>query len=165
MGRPEALVASGFVVAFDGAGPAYFSELSGISSEIEPVEYIASDAKTGGAILTKQFGKKKPPTVTLKRGVDGTAGIFAWHMLCSLAPGGAARMSGTLSLMSPPVDISGKQTVLSSFWLQGAWPSKVEMGNIKAGASEVVLETVTFTCESITPMGPDGNPMKPSLLS
>ncbi|MEU9255934.1 phage tail protein [Streptomyces sp. NPDC048270] len=149
-GAPVALSAAAFMVSFDSAGMAsYFSELSGITSEIEPVEYIAADSKTGEPVLTKQFGKVKPPTVTLKRGVDGSGALFAWHEMARAAVG-AARMSGTLSILGHPESVGAERPVLAKYWLWGAWPSKVEVGNLKAGTSEIVLETVTFTCERVT---------------
>ncbi len=30
----------------------------------------------------------------------------------------------------------------------GAWPQKVEIGGLKAGASEVIMETVNTTCQN-----------------
>ncbi|MFJ4966485.1 T4-like virus tail tube protein gp19 [Streptomyces sp. ADI96-02] len=144
-GTPQAISAARFVVSFDGAAPAYFSELSGITSEVEPTEYIVSPARGGDVIHTKQFGKTKPPTVTLKRGVDGTAFLFAWHAMARKGDPGA-RMSGTLELQN------AAGVAQASYRLLGAWPSKVEVGNLKAGASEIVLETVTFTCEEVIPV-------------
>ncbi|MEU8934283.1 phage tail protein [Streptomyces sp. NPDC048409] len=139
---PSVISAARFVVTFDTAAPAYFSELTGITSEVEPTEYIAADSKTGAIMHTKQFGKTKPPTVVLRRGVDGSGTIWAWHqMVRAGAP--AARMSGTLKLL----DASNKPK--ATYWMTDAWPSKVEVGNLRAGMSEVVLETVTFTCSSI----------------
>ncbi|MEW2811108.1 phage tail protein [Streptomyces massasporeus] len=143
-GIPQAISAARFVVSFDGTAPSYFSELSGITSEVEPTEYIAADARTGAIVHTKQFGKTKPPTVTLKRGVDGTGHLMAWHgMVRAGNPG--ARMTGTLELQNA----SGQPQ--ATYRLINAWPSKIEIGNMKAGASEIVLETVTFTCEEVIP--------------
>ncbi|MEU0283150.1 phage tail protein [Streptomyces sp. NPDC088147] len=141
-GAPSAISAARFVVSFDHTAPAYFSELSGITTEVEPAEYIAADARTGAIVHTKQFGKTKPPTVTLKRGVDGSGAIFAWHVMCREGLG-AARMSGTLQLQN------AEGAVQATYTMFGAWPSKIEVGNLKAGASEIVLETVTFTCERV----------------
>ncbi|KOV51976.1 hypothetical protein ADL00_38710 [Streptomyces sp. AS58] len=142
---PQAISAARFVVSFDQMAPSYFSELSGITSEVEPTEYIAADARTGAIVHTKQFGKTKPPTVTLKRGVDGTAHLLAWHTMV-IAGNPGARMTGTLELQNA----SGQPQ--ATFRLINAWPSKIEVGNLKAGMSEIVLETVTFTCEEVLPI-------------
>jgi phage tail-like protein len=44
---------------------------------------------------------------------------------------------------------NSKGEAVARYHLQSAWPSKVEIGALKAGASEVLMETVTMTCESI----------------
>ncbi len=142
---PMAISAARFMVSFDGQTPAYFSELSGITSEVEPTEYLAAHYRTGDVIHTKQFGKTKPPTVTLKRGVDGSGFFLAWHDLARRGMDGA-RMSGTLELQN------AGGVAQASYRLFGAWPSKVEIGGLRAGASEIVMETVTFTCESVVPL-------------
>ncbi|MEU0002514.1 phage tail protein [Streptomyces microflavus] len=150
-GTPVALSAAAFKVSFTGSThfDAYFSELSGITSEVEPVEYIAADSATGEPIMTKQFGKVKPPTVTLKRGVDGSGTIFGWHEMARNMVG-AARLPGTLEILGHPESAGADRPVLATYYLHDAWPSKVEVGNLKAGASEIVLETVTFTCAKVT---------------
>ncbi|MFC8956501.1 phage tail protein [Streptomyces sp. NPDC057101] len=151
-GTPVALSAAAFKVSFAGNTEfdAYFSELSGITSEVEPVEYIAADSSTGEPMMTKQFGKVKPPTVTLKRGVDGSATIFAWHELARGAIG-AARLTGTLEILGHKAAASDtERPTLATYYLHDAWPSKIEVGNLKAGASEIVIETVTFTCSKVT---------------
>ncbi|MEV7251160.1 phage tail protein [Streptomyces cyaneofuscatus] len=144
-GAPQAISAARFVVSFDGAAPTYFSELSGISSEVEATEYIAANARTGDVVHTKQFGKTKPPTVTLKRGVDGTGFLLAWHA-AARAGRPDARKTGTLELQN------AAGVPQARYRLLGAWPNKVEIGNLKAGASEIVMETVTFTCEEVIPL-------------
>jgi phage tail-like protein len=139
------LTAARFAIRIEGSAKpaAVFTELGGISSEVEVVEYLSTDSVTGAVSHTKQYGKTKPPTVTLKRGVDGDASLWAWHQMV-LAGDPTAKMSCTLEL----IGVDGKPKV--SYWLASAWPAKLEVGGIKAGASELVIETVTFTCESIT---------------
>ena len=38
--------------------------------------------------------------------------------------------------------------------MEHAWPAKIEIGALKAGASEVLMETVTFVCEHIQRVAP-----------
>ena len=38
---------------------------------------------------------------------------------------------------------------VARYHLEHAWPSKLEIGALKAGASEVLMETVTIVCERI----------------
>jgi phage tail-like protein len=43
---------------------------------------------------------------------------------------------------------------VAKYWLEKAWPSKMELAGLKAGASEVLMETVTLTCEYIQRVAP-----------
>ena len=38
---------------------------------------------------------------------------------------------------------------VARYHLTNAWPSKLEIGSLKAGSSEVLMETVTIVCERI----------------
>jgi phage tail-like protein len=43
---------------------------------------------------------------------------------------------------------------ISRYHLESAWPSKVEISGLKAGASEVLYETVTLVCNKIERLNP-----------
>src|SRR5438309_1279543 len=77
----DALTAARFSITIDGYEIAQFSELSGITTEVEAVKFMESSDKE---VITKQLpGQYKPATVVLKRQeqLDGVVG---------LARGGAA---------------------------------------------------------------------------
>jgi phage tail-like protein len=137
---PAVISAARFVISIDSV-EVTFSELTGIKSEVEAVEYISADA-TGNILHTKQFGKTKPPNVTLKRAVDDSTKIWAWHQAVLAGDLTAARTCA-LKLQ----DASGK--TLISYILENAWPCKVDIAGLKAGASEVVMETVEIVCDAI----------------
>jgi phage tail-like protein len=117
-----------------------FSELSGITSEVEVSDYMASNRL--GVSLSKQFGRTKPATVVLKRGVDQDLALWTWHQEV-LAGQATARRSCSLMLL----DISG--VIKQTYNLINAWPSKLEISGMKAGGSEAAIATVTLTCEQI----------------
>jgi hypothetical protein len=119
------ITAARFIVSIDGVETA-FSELSGINSEVESSEYIAVDPQ-GNIVHTKQYGKTKPPTVTLKRGVDNNGQMWVWHQQVQDAQGAN----------------------FQKYVLEGAWLSKLEIGGLKAGDSAVVVETVQIVCDYI----------------
>ena len=67
-GLNDALTAARFSLTVDGVEIGQFSELA------EPLQ------STGDALFLKKLpGKRKPPTITLKRGKSKDMGIFAWH--------------------------------------------------------------------------------------
>jgi phage tail-like protein len=133
--------AARFVISFDNVAVTY-SELTGISSEVEPAQDIAA-GPAGTVVHSKSFGTASPQRVTLARHVDGsTAELWAWHMAV-LAGNPAARKTCRLTLQ----DASGQ--ALLTFVMQNAWLSKVNIAGLQAGASQVLMETDEFVCDSI----------------
>jgi phage tail-like protein len=137
--------AARFVVQFDtpnagSPGGITFSELTGITSEVEVSEYMSTGQL--GVTMSKQFGKIKPATIVLKRGVDQDFTLWKWHGEV-LAGNPQARKLCSLMLQ----DTTG--ITKATYRLTNAWPSKLEIGGLKAGASEAVIATVTLTCEQI----------------
>lgn len=45
-------------------------------------------------------------------------------------------------------------TPVAKYWLEKAWPSKLDISAMKAGASEVMYETVTLVCEHMQRVAP-----------
>jgi phage tail-like protein len=133
--------ASRFVLTIDNVEVATFSELTGISSVVVlPADLSASP--TGTIVHAKKLGTVTPPTVTLKRGFDGSTEIWAWHQAV-LNADPAARKTCALKLQ----DASG--TTLLTFLLQNAWPSRVDIAGPQSGQSHVLTETDEFVCDSI----------------
>jgi phage tail-like protein len=142
---PTTLIsASRFIIQIDGssgvAGQIVFSELAGITSEVEPAEYFSS-AKAG-VILTKQFGKVKPATVTLKRGQDNDNSLWGWHYQVTMG-NPLARANCSLFLQNTAGETQARYQLIN------AWPSKLEVSGMKAGASEVLIASTTLVCDQI----------------
>ena len=135
--------AARFVIQFDGnttSNGIAFSELSGITSEVEVTEYMSSNSM--GVSLSKVYGRTKPATVTLKRGVDQDQTLWVWHQQV-LRGDPTGRKSCSLLLL----DSTG--AVKQTYHLLNAWPSKLDVGNFKAGGSDAAVATVTLVCEQI----------------
>lgn len=122
-----------------------FSKLTGINSTVEPLEYWYSG--TLGNVHTKQFGRAKPPTISLERGLDtsGFAQMFAWHSLAR-SNNPLAKCPAVFTMM----DASGSDTQIS-YLLENAWCSKLEVDPAQAGQTSVVMMKVTIECDSILP--------------
>ncbi|GAA0815908.1 phage tail protein [Spirilliplanes yamanashiensis] len=137
----DALTAARFSITIDGYEIASFSELQGITTEVEPVDFLESTDKE--VVFKKLPGKRKPPTIVLKRGKNSSMELWAWHEAVLQGNIVAARKSCSLIMYNydgAPV---------ARYHLEQAWPSKLEVGGLKAGASEVLMETVTIVCENI----------------
>jgi phage tail-like protein len=142
----DAITAARFSIVIDGYQIASFSELVGITTEVEPVELLESTDKE--VMLKKLPGKRKPPTLTLKRGKNQSMELWLWHEAVLMGDIIAARKSCSLVMYATD------GTPVARYHLEMAWPSKLEIGALKAGASEVLMETVTLVCEHIQRVAP-----------
>jgi phage tail-like protein len=146
LGPGDAITASRFAIIIDGYQIASFAELVGITTEVEPVELLQSTEKE--VTMKKLPGKTKPPTLTLKRGKNKSMELWLWHEAVLTGDIIAARKSCSLVMYATD------GTPVARYHLEMAWPSKLEIGGLKAGASEVLMETVTLVCEHIQRVAP-----------
>jgi phage tail-like protein len=133
--------AARFSIVIDGYEIASFSELAGIRTEVDPVELMQSIDKQ--VILKKLPGKTKPTTVTLKRGKDNSMALWRWHAAVLMGTIAAARKDCSLVMYNTD------GTPVARYNMENAWPAKLEIGALKAGSNEVLMETVTIVCEHI----------------
>ena len=115
----DPLTAARFSLMVDGHEIAIFSELQGINSRVTP------------------------PTIVLKRGKSTSMEMWSWHEAARTGQMSAARKNASLVMY----DYEGKP--VARYHLTNAWPSKIEIGSLKAGASEVLMESVTMVCDHI----------------
>jgi phage tail-like protein len=142
--RAETWASATFLVS-NNFGEAHFSELGGISSEVEQAEYMEA-SKTGAPTFGRFLGKAKPPTVTLKRSMgegDSSKMVWKWHA-AARQMAGTAYTDTQLSLIP-----GGDPNAVRVYTLTNAIPTKVELAGIKAGGTEVVIQTLTMQCDEI----------------
>ncbi|MGX7826370.1 phage tail protein [Actinokineospora sp. 24-640] len=119
-----------------------FSELTGFTSQVEAQEYSYNGLL--GNVHTKQFGRAKPPSITLKRALDleGFGRLFAWHALArSNAP--VAKVPTWFTIM----DAGGQ--VAAACLLENAWCAKLDIDTTAAGSANVVMMKATIECDSV----------------
>jgi phage tail-like protein len=143
---PEAITASRFSVTIDGYEIAAFSELQGITTQVDVVDFLESTDKD--VLLKKLPGKRQPPTVVLKRGKNNSMELWTWHEAVLMGDMAAARKSCSLVMYNT----DGRP--VARYHMENAWPSKIEIGGLRAGASEVLMESVTIVCEHIQRVSP-----------
>jgi phage tail-like protein len=124
-----------------------FQELGGINSEISVEQYIAANP-VGFVSHTKQFGLVKPPTITLKRGVDKDMALWAWHQMA--ITGNPAARAPYLSLEIYGGGLANVQDAqpLMSYILVNAWCAKINISSAKAGEG-FLTEDVMIACDQI----------------
>ena len=69
--------------------------------------------------------------------------MLAWHQTVVEGLRTAARKSATLVMHNA----SGEP--VARYHLENAWPSKVEIGAVKADSNDILIETVTFTATDV----------------
>ena len=139
------LSAARYELTVDGHSIGLFSDLEGIVSgyERDELETAGHSRKGKGKGAFNLPGKRTPPAVTLKRGMSRNIEMSAWHELVLLGDVAAARKDVTLTMY----DTSGDPIV--RYHLTAAWPSKLEIGALSAGASQALYETVTLSAAFI----------------
>src|SRR3954452_3522734 len=100
LGPGDAITAARFSIVIDGYQIASFSELVGITTEVEPVELLESTEKE--VMLKKLPGKRKPPTLTLKRGKNQSMELCLCHE--AVLMDGVVAAGSSCSLVMYPTD-------------------------------------------------------------
>jgi phage tail-like protein len=155
--QPKVISAARFILSTaTGNGKWSFQEMSSINMEVEPHEFIY--CKPDGSIEhTKQFGKTKPPSVTLKKMMDEDTTLWGWHMAVQLGSD-AARIDCSLFAYKAGTAAPTSKDQVFEWKLINAWPSKIDLAGLKANSTDTPLLTVTLACDWITIPGTPGNP-------
>ena len=132
----EAISASRFTLTVDGVDIAAFSNLVAITSEASPDDLA-------GTLLKKLPGKRNPPTITLRRALTNDLQIDAWHEAGIGGRPSDARKSASLVMF----DAAGKP--VARYHLENAWPAKIEISAVEAGAGQMLWESITLTCDRL----------------
>jgi phage tail-like protein len=136
----DALAGYLWQVEIDGISVAQFKELSGIANEIQVIEH--RENKPGGvSVLKKLPGLATSGNLTLRKGKTADASLWQWQKQVQDA---GARKNGSVVLY----DYERGEVARYNF-ING-WPSRVSIGSLQAGSSDVVLEECTIVHEGLT---------------
>jgi phage tail-like protein len=128
-----------FLVEIDGIAVAAFSEVSGLESETEVIEYRA-----GGETSTvrKLPGLTKYANIVLRRGV--TQDVELWNWRKTVEQGAVDRRNGSIVLLD-----DDRTPVLRWNFFNG-WISKWVGPVLNAKGNEVAIETIEIAHEGLT---------------
>ena len=120
-----------------------FTEVTGLDFETEVIEYREGNSPVYNK--TKQPGLTKYSNITLKRGtVLNDFEFFEHWRKTMLFLGGKFRRDVTIKLLNDE-----HQPIIT--WLaRNAWPCKVQSGDLKADANEILIETMELTHEGLS---------------
>ena len=127
-----------FLIEVDSVVKAGFTECSGLSSKIDVVQY-----REGGDQMSvrKLPGQTNYPDVTLKWGLTDSNELYEWHLNA---------IQGNVVRKNCSIIILGDDREEKVRWnLAAAWPNAWTGPSLNAKGSDVAIEQMTLTCESV----------------
>ena len=136
--RDDPYSALNFRLEIQGITAGAFSECSGLSSEVDVIEY-RSGSDPGSA--RKLPGIRKFANIVLKRGITKNRELWDWYK--TVLDGNVQRKAGSIVLL----DDAGQEVLRWNF--KQGWPRKYEGPTLNAASSEVAIETIEITHEGL----------------
>ncbi len=136
--RKDPYAAFNFVVQIDGVNVAGFSEVGGLTTETDVIEYRNGDEDI---TVRKLPGLRKYTNLSFKRGFTDSKDLWQWRQ--SVMQGKTERRSGTIILQNEE-----RKPALKWQFIQG-WPNKWEGPSMSAKSTDVAIETLEIACEGI----------------
>lgn len=129
-----------FLIEIDGIASGGFQEVSGLSVEIDVIEYRDGSDRTGA--VRRLPGLHKLGNITLKRGIMGATDLYDW--MRATVNGQPARRNLAISLL--PEDRSGP---VERWLLFNAFPVKFTLGPLNAKGTDVAMEELVLAAERL----------------
>jgi phage tail-like protein len=127
---PQTTISCNFRIEIDGTTVASFSEVSGITADVDAVDYREGEDPMKGL---RRYG-----VITLKRGYTNNSALWDW--LLAAATGGAnARRSGCIVLRNEA------QTDVLYFHFTNGFLNKIEGPHLAASGNEIAFESVEIS--------------------
>ncbi len=129
-----------FVLEIDGIPKGAFSEVSGLATEIDSVDYREGTDKQ--PIARKLAGQAKTTNIVCRRGYTVDKSLWQWYV--NVFNGQPDRRNVTIVLMN-----ERREQVLR--WnAENAWIHKIEGPALKASGNDVAMESMELVHEGLT---------------
>jgi phage tail-like protein len=138
MTREDPYGAFNFLVEIEGVDVAGFTEVSGLESETDIIEYRTGDEH---GTVRKMPGLSKYQNVTLKRGFTDSAALWEWRK--TVIDGQLERKSVSIVLLDH------RREEVARWNLFEAWPSRWVGPEFNAKTNEVAIESIEICHERI----------------
>jgi phage tail-like protein len=119
---------------------AYFSEISGLGSETEVIEF-----REGGQndVVHKIPGRLKYPDIVLKRGITTDSSLWQWRKMVEDGNIADARTNGKITLLD-------RGNAIASWSIHDAWPAEIAGPELGREENEIAIEKITIVHERVT---------------
>jgi phage tail-like protein len=138
--RVDPFRAFNFRVEIDELEVGSFSEVSGLSSEGDAVEY--REGMDLPLTVRKLPGLRKYMNLTLKRGYTTNRELWLWYR--NIQNGVDDRRNGSIILMDE------ERNDVMRWSIENAWINKIEAPTFNASGNEVAMESVEIVHEGLT---------------
>src|SRR2546423_2041644 len=136
--RDDPYKAFNFLVEIDGITRAGFSEVSGLESETQVIEYrLGGESNT----VRKLPGLTKYASIVLRRGVTQDAELWNWRK--TVVQGNVDRRNGSIVLLDDD------RTAVVRWNFFNGWISKWQGPDLNAAGNEVAIETIEIAHEGL----------------
>jgi phage tail-like protein len=126
-----------FTVEITGVNAGFFKSVSGLSAELEVIEFQDGDDLK----IRKRPGVARFGDVTLEKGYIVTNDLQEWWLA---ARNGQYERKDVSIILN---DNAGNE--IRRWNLFGCWPKKWETGRLEGGKSTALLESITFVVEDL----------------
>lgn len=133
----------GFKVKIDGLEVPRVMEVSGLKSEVDVIEIKQNNTSDGQFHITKVMGRRKAGEVTVTRGLTQDKVVNDWLKTVMNGDIGGSRKNASV------VVTDYANAPIKEFSLLNCWVKSVEMGTLKAGATDVLTEKFVLVYEEL----------------
>ena len=131
-----------YALYLDGQFSGFFTEVSGLGSEHEVVEY--REGSDSGEVIRKLPGPLRYDNIVLKRGlIRGNTDWWDWRQAVITDGVAAATHDGAIEL------IDRSNEVVARWNFENAWPVKITGPQLPSSSNDVAIEELTIAHEYI----------------
>jgi phage tail-like protein len=137
--RTDPFRAFNFRVEFDGLSMGSYSEVSGLTSEGDAVDY--REGTDIPLTVRKLTGLRRHTQIVLKVGYTDNRELWTWYR--NIVNGVADRRNGTITLLDE------EHNPVLSWDVTNAWINKIEAPTFNAAGNEVAIQSVELVHEGL----------------
>lgn len=140
----DGAVGHSFGIEYDGVTIKQITEVSGLKMEQDKIE-LKQNTNDGKFSITNLPGRPKAGQITVTRALTADKSFETWINDSRFGKMGTVRKTGSVIVY----DYEGSE--VKRYNMVNAWPVSLELGAMKAGATDVLTEKLTISYETLQP--------------
>jgi phage tail-like protein len=139
----DSSAANGFRVKIDGVQVPKVIEVTGVKNEVDKIE-MKQQTEDGKYVVRQLIGRPKVGEITVTRGLTDSKTVTDWLKTVMQGDVAGARKTASVELL----DYKGE--TLKTYNFVNCWVRSVEVGSLKAGATEQATEKFVVCYDEAT---------------